>query len=420
MKEGNCLKSEKTKRLAKNTVFLYIMTISTYVLNLVTIPYLTRVLGPTVYGTVGVAVGYMSYIQIFLDFGFILSATQLISENREKKDYISQIIISVTIVKVIISMAVFTLIAILYYFNFFERTVVELLFVYVLAYMFSALLPDYFYRGVENMKLTSVRTVIIKVIFTCLVFLFVKDSQDVIYIPISVLLGNFIALIFTIYDLKKNYQLKMIFPSFNQIKNIVIMSFPFFVSRFASTFYQAMNIIVLGKIYGTSPVVGYYSSSDKIIALAKTGSSPIADSLYPYMLANKNFKLIKKMLIILMPIITIGVVVVGVYAEPICTVLFGEEYRDAGKILQLLLPIAWVILPSYIIAFPVMSPLGLVKYTNISNVIGAIMQIAGLFILAMMDWLNVYTICALTSFTEVSVFIFRVSVVMISQIRKRK
>ena len=42
-----------SKRLALNTIYLYIMTISTYVLNLLTIPYLTRVLGPTIYGEIG-------------------------------------------------------------------------------------------------------------------------------------------------------------------------------------------------------------------------------------------------------------------------------------------------------------------------------------------------------------------------------
>lgn len=51
------------KRLARKTIYLYIMTISTYVWNLLTIPYLTRVLGPITYGEIGLAVGYMSYIR---------------------------------------------------------------------------------------------------------------------------------------------------------------------------------------------------------------------------------------------------------------------------------------------------------------------------------------------------------------------
>ena len=77
--------STTNKRLLSNTGFLYLMTISVQILNLLTIPYLTRVLGPAVYGRIGLAQGYMSYVQIILDFGFILSATQMISEHSNDK-----------------------------------------------------------------------------------------------------------------------------------------------------------------------------------------------------------------------------------------------------------------------------------------------------------------------------------------------
>lgn len=73
-------------------------------------------------------------------------------------------------------------------------------------------------------------------------------------------------------------------PKMNSIKVFFKNSIPFFISRFASTFYQALNVIILGKIYGNSPIVGYYTSSDKVITLSKMASSPIADSLYPWLM----------------------------------------------------------------------------------------------------------------------------------------
>lgn len=407
------------KRLAQNTIYLYIMTISTYVLNLLTIPYLTRVLGPTIYGEIGLTVGYMSYIQIILDFGFILSATELISEHRSDYHYIGEIISTVTFIKIALSFLILAILIILYKLNFFNGNVIFLLVIYLCSYLFSALLPDYFYRGIENMKITSVRTVMIKIIFTILIFVLVKNEGDVIFVPVSILIGNICALLFTYIDLIKNYKIKFIMPSINRIKQVVVLSIPFFVSRFASTFYQALDIVILGKYYGASPVVGYYSSCDKIIALAKTGSSPIADSLYPYMLKNKNFKLVRKIAWIVMPLITIGVIVVGIFAEPLCVLLFGAEYREAGMILRLLLPIAWIVLPNYIVAFPIMSPLGLVRYTNLSNVIGMVVQILGLIILWILKIFNIYTICILTSMTEIIVFVFRVSVVIIYQYKQK-
>lgn len=411
--------NSKQHRLAQNTVFLYLMTFSTYALNLITIPYLTRVLGPTVYGNIGLAVGYMTYVQIILDFGFILSATQLISENRKNSRFASSVVSSVTAIKIVLSCIVFIILYLLYQMGFFYTEVVKLLVVYLGSYLCAALLPDYFYRGIENMKVISIRTVSIKVLFTILIFVFVKSKNDALFVPVSMLIGNLIALIVSYVDLHKNYNVHLARPSLKKTWKMLKMSVPYFVSRFASTFYQALDVIVLGKIYGSSPVVGYYSSADKLIALAKTGSAPLADSLYPYMLKNKNYKLVKKLLIIVMPIITVGTILVGIYAEPLCVLLFGAEYSDTGNILRLLLPIAWVVLPSYIIAFPVMSPLGLVKYTNISNVIGMFFQIIGLLVLYVIGLLNVYTICGLTSITELLVFAFRLGVVII-HLKKKK
>ena len=92
-------KISKKKALFGNTMFLYIMTFSTQLLNLITVPYITRVLGPVVYGKIGVAVGYMTYVQLVLDFGFILSATREVVNNRNNINHISKLITMVTCIK---------------------------------------------------------------------------------------------------------------------------------------------------------------------------------------------------------------------------------------------------------------------------------------------------------------------------------
>lgn len=103
---------------------------------------------------------------------------------------------------------------------------------------------------------------------------------------------------------------------------------------------------------------------------------------------------------------------VFILAEPICIWLFGTEYAEAGNVLRCLLPILLVILPTYILCFPVMVPLGLSKWANMSNVVGMIIQILGLSILIVIGKLNIYTLCILSSTTEVMVFLFRLIVVI--------
>ena len=46
--------------------------------------------------------------------------------------------------------------------------------VYLLGYLITALLPDFYYRGMENMKSIALRTLIVRVLFTLLIFLCVR------------------------------------------------------------------------------------------------------------------------------------------------------------------------------------------------------------------------------------------------------
>ena len=70
--------------MLKNTIMLYIMQFSTYLLSFIVVPYETRVLGETYYGKLGVATAIMVYFQLVIDFGFILSSVKDIVEAKKK------------------------------------------------------------------------------------------------------------------------------------------------------------------------------------------------------------------------------------------------------------------------------------------------------------------------------------------------
>ena len=130
------------------------------------------------------------------------------------------------------------------------------------------------------------------------------------------------------------------------------------------------------------------------------------------MVQNKDFKLIKKILLFLMPIILAGCTFVWIFAESFCVLLFGEEFRSSGRILQLLMPVIAMTLPAYIFGFPVLSPLGLAKYANISNIIGAVVHLTNLLVLFLIGRLTVENICIATCITEAIVLSFRILVVV--------
>lgn len=407
------------KRLFSNTLFLYLMTFSTQLFSFITVPYLARVLGPSIYGKIGIAQAYMSYLQIILDFGFILSATQKVVESRNDSVSTGKIISAVFITKMMLCFVSSVVFGIIIYYNATLRTDTSFYILFILATMINAAMPDFFYRGIEQMRMITVRTLFIKGSCAALTFLFIKSPNELLLVPFFQLLGNFFAVIVMYLDMIHNHGIRPQKVGVRYIVGTLKGAAPFFISRVSSTVYQGLNTIILSAIYGPSPVVGYYTSADKIVSLSKSSSSPIADSLYPYMLREKNYKLVRKILYIFMPIIFIGVCVAFVFADQFCIFIFGNEYANTGGILRCLLPIVVIILPTYILCFPVMVPLGLSKQANFSNVIGLFAQVTGLILLTLFRCLNVYTLCILTSISELMVFLFRLCAV-IHHIRRSK
>ena len=75
------------KTLMNNTFSLYAMNIVKLIFPLLTLPYLTRILSTETYGVVTYVKSLIVYVQLFLDFGFLLSATKniVVAKNNKKK-----------------------------------------------------------------------------------------------------------------------------------------------------------------------------------------------------------------------------------------------------------------------------------------------------------------------------------------------
>lgn len=406
-------------KLLKNTTMLYILTFSNYFFGLVTIPYLTRVLGPTIYGKIGVGQAFSTYIQLFLDFGFILSATAEIASQKNDKRGISKIFITVMYCKIIlIILSLVIVLGLISYIDYFKQDA-WLYFLFWLYIAVNSLLPDFLYRGLEKMEVITVRTVLLKLIFTLGVYVFIKNKEQYLLVPIFYLLGSLFSLLFIIFDIIKEIKIQWVKVNTKDIFNEFKNSGMFFVSRIAGTVYSALNTLVLGAVIPQSIMLGFYTASEKLITAGRGAITPITDSLYPHMVQKKNYNLAKKIIIYGTSFLLFICIFIGIYAEQTCVIIFGEEYRQAANILRLMLPLIVTALPNYVIAFPVLTPLGMVKYANIAVIIGAIIQAIGMLILFGFKFLNVYTVCILTLITELVVLGIRVGAAIIG-IRKLK
>ncbi len=397
--------------LIENTIMLYILEFSRLCLGLVTQGYQTRVLGMALIGVLGTAQYAINFFQILIDFGFIMSATAKISQHREDKDFLNR-----TLTCVIAAKSLFMALSFLILFVFIRPGIgdpTEFL-VYVLFLLSTCLgswLPDFLYRGIEQMRTITVRAVSIRVFATFMVFLFIHRPEDYWMVPLFTAIGNAGALFFVYWHLFTRIQVKFVRVSFRDVWREIRESAQFFLSKVASSINSNLNGILLKNVAG--PLAsGLYTNADRVIGAARSGMSPIADSLYPHMMRHKNFKIIKKAMCIIYPIILAGCAVVFLFARPLLVLWLGPEGESVVLPLRLLIPVAVCAFPNYVLGFPTLGAMGLAKYANISVGFGTCVYLAGVAA-AWFTWgIHLVSLCVLTSLTEFSILLFRLVIIV--------
>lgn len=413
------LSSEKARKLASNTLMLSILSFSGYFLALVTLPYQSRILGPELFGMVSFAMAFGIYFQLVIDFGFTLSATEQVAKHLHDKDRVSKIVSAVTWNKVFIALlSLCALLLLCVWVKPFNQDPL-LYFFFAMSYIFIALIPDYLYRGMENMKAITVRTVAIRAVSIGLIFIFLRGPSDYYAVPVSMMLGNMAAFGYTLWDIHRK-EIRLTRVSFREFSDTLKQSSLFFYSRIATNIYSASNTFVLGLVYSpASHAVGFFTSADKLTSAAKFSLTPLVDSLYPHMVKNKDFRLVKKILLVFVPIITVICTIVWIFAYDICAIIFGPDFRGAGEYLRWLLLTAVVAFPSMVLGYPTLSPMGLARFANLSVIGASVVHITQLLLLFATGRLTVVTVCIATIITESIALLLRVIAVLKNMHRVR-
>ncbi|XCP84204.1 oligosaccharide flippase family protein [Roseburia hominis] len=405
------MKSNK-QLLVKNTIMLYLLRFSTYFFSFITVPYQTRIMGKEIYGRIGIATAMMMYFQLFLDFGFLLSGTEEVAKNKNDKVKLCEVFTSIVVLKIIFSIISGIVLVGICKFVPQYNSDKELYFLFLAQAVISCFLPDYLYRGLEDMSMVTYRTVFVKGLFTVLILVFLKQPSDYLCVPVISALGEFCAVVWSWVDLYKRYQIGFVPVKYEQLLRQIKKSSHFFLSRIASTVYTATNTMILGYIDPVSGTVGLYTAANKLITTGQSALAPISDSMYPYMIKNKDFKLAKKVLMVMMPVILVGTAIIMIWAEPFCVLIYGKKFSGMGMILRAMMPIAVLTLPDYILGFPTLGAMGLSKHANISIYVSASIHLINLCLVTYAGKLNAVTLAVLTSITVLIEVLYRLIVVI--------
>ena len=187
----------------KNTAMLYIMTFARLVFPLITLPYLSRILSEESYGFVSYVKSCMTYIQLVVDFGFLLSSVKDIVKLNGDKDGIGKVVGNTFLSKIMLSIIAFVVLI-------FMVAVIEILKLNVFFVLLSfigvattAFLADFLFRGIEKMEYITFIYLIAKGVSVILTFVLVKGDGDLIWVPVLDIITNLISIFITLIIIRK-------------------------------------------------------------------------------------------------------------------------------------------------------------------------------------------------------------------------
>lgn len=399
------LSEDKTK-LISNFISLNVLQIIDLILPLVTLPYLIRVLTPENFGQIMFAQSLILFFVIFLDYGFNYSATRSISINRENKEKVNEIFISVMQIKflyLVISF-VFLYLIVNYFEKFHENQ--ELYYLTFLYAFGQILFPVWYFQGKEDMKYITYLNLIAKLIFTVLIFVLVNEKEDFLYVPILNGTGYIVAGVLSLYLIFTKYDEQLKFYNFNVLIKYISDSTDFFLSRLFVSIYTISNVFILGLVTSNT-IVGYYAIAEKLYSALKSLYLPLSRVLYPYIANERNINLYKKIFYLVI-VLNIFIVSISIVFSPyIIELIAGEYIKDSVTLLQLFLIISLYVVPSALIGYSFLAALGYKNYANNSVIFASCIHIVVLILLYYTSSINMFTIIYALAFTEMIVFSIR-------------
>lgn len=328
----------------KNGIWLYILQFFQIVIPLMTFPYVTRVLGASSYGDFSVALVVVTYIQIIVEYGFNYSGTRkmALSDVYTYSEIYSNIFFAKAILSVISIVIVIILFSVSGYSEMQKACIICLSGIII----GSLLQQTWVFQGLQQMKYITITNVIARIISVILIFLCVRDADDVLIYCILYASTNIISGCMSIIICKKQFGLRVRFCGIKRICDEIKDGFSLFLTSAMAKVVASIGTLFLG-LYASSFDIGVYSAIQKIPNIMVMCYVPIGQVIFPHIsklfIDNKVAaqKLTKILCGPVMGLVVAVCVVVGALAKTIILLLCGNEYLDGIKYIYVLL--VWIV-----------------------------------------------------------------------------
>jgi len=323
------------KVLLENFSFLSVLQISNLLIFLFITPYLFRTLGKESYGLVVFAQTIAAYFSILVNFGFTVTATKDISIHRDNKEKTSQIISTVLTLKGLFFIVSLIVISLLVLFIPLLNKHPQVFLLSMLFCLSETLFPIWYFQGIERMKYIAIINIITRVLSSCLIFIFIKESSDYLKVPLVLGTGTVTGAVIGLSVVFKRHRHKFQLLSISDLKRSVKENIPLFISNVSSQIYVNANKLIVGSFLGMQDVA-VYDIADKIVGLLKVPVLLIGQTLFPRVSRDRDVSFVKKAMLFVFTFFVVVYTGVTLFANPMIHLFSGSVNANAATLLRLL------------------------------------------------------------------------------------
>lgn len=373
------------KKLLQNIFSLGTVQLVNYVFPLITVPYVSRIIGPDSYGIINYSYAFIAYFSILIAYGFDLTGTRKIARNPDDNQYVSSVFSQIVNARILLFLASCLLFIVSLQF---VSPLKQNLYVTVVIFastISSVLVPQFIYQGKQHLSIFAVLNFFKGLVNTILIFILIRHKEDFVVLPTLNFGIGLMSSVFLLTYAYKKFNLKYQWIKISDSVKLLYSERVIFFSTVVISIYTTTNTVILG-LFANAADVGFFTVSLNLVnIISSVISAPLLIALYPY-IGNAfgkdqdlGLEMIRKTLPLVGYLTFTAGIILFIFAPLIIQLFYGSQFLSAVTPFRILVFTPFMTTMSNVFGIQTMLNLNMDKtffrVTATASVIGLVLNI---------------------------------------------
>jgi O-antigen/teichoic acid export membrane protein len=268
-----------SRKIAKNTSFLLISKILSYLIGFFFIIYMARYLGVEGFGVLSFALAFTGIFGIIADMGF---GTLIVREIARDTSLTTKYLSNVAIIKLFLALITFGLIFVSSQILGYPQQTLNIVYLIAISVIINSFTQIFYsiFQSYENMEYQSYGLVLNNVLMLLGVLILINFNYNIVYFALLYIITSIIVFLYIFVISLKNGVVPKIELDKSFCKSIIIQTIPFTLIGGFVTINQNIDRIMISKMVDMN-AVGWYSSAYNLVLMLEFIPAAFIASIYP-------------------------------------------------------------------------------------------------------------------------------------------